>query len=646
MVIYSYEYGSFLMLFAGMLRSAAARVTCLCLLTWGFILAPSPAMANQKAANVLVIYSNGRLLLANVEGDRGLREGLKDSAGHAVNVFDEFLDIPRFSGPAYLSAVTAYLHQKYGSHPPDVIVAGGAEALVFALEQRAALFPDAPIVHMSVPKAVLGTLAKLPPDVVGTPIEFDFDRTIEQARRWHPRARRLVLVTGTAAQDRAWEARLRDASPRLGKDWETVEFLAGLPTSAVLRHLEKLPGESVVFTPGYWQDGEGWRFTPRESTQALVAASSAPVYAPFNTFVGIGIVGGYMLDFEGIGRQAGRTVNEVLHGTASASATATATMPNVLNVDWRQVRRWGIDERAVPGDATVHFREPGLWDAHRREVLIALAVMLVQAGLIAGLVIERRRRKLAVQAEQRQRFELVHASRVAVVGELTGAIAHEINQPLGAILSNAEAAEMMLASGADRPAELRQILTDIRRDDLRASEVIRRLRALLAKHQVEHQRFDLNEAVGDVESILRAEARRRGAVLEILLPVPAITMVGDRIQIQQVLINLVLNALEAVAALPEPRRRVSVTVEKAAGRVTLEVRDRGAGITADQMPRLFDSFFSTKSTGMGLGLSIVRTLVEAHGGRVMADNGVDGGAVFRVELPAAGANGKGMRETT
>ena len=143
----------------------------------------------------------------------------------------------------------------------------------------------------------------------------------------------------------------------------------------MLRHLEKLPGESVVFTPGYWQDGEGRRFTPRESTQALVEASSAPVYVPFNTFVGIGVVGGYMLDFEGIGRQAGRTVNEVLHGPPSA----TATMPNVLNVDWRQVRRWGIDERAIPGTAVVHFREPGLWDAHRSEVLLALAVVLVRA---------------------------------------------------------------------------------------------------------------------------------------------------------------------------------------------------------------------------------------------------------------------------
>jgi C4-dicarboxylate-specific signal transduction histidine kinase len=299
------------------------------------------------------------------------------------------------------------------------------------------------------------------------------------------------------------------------------------------------------------------------------------------------------------------------------------------------VQRWGIDERAIPDTAVVHFREPGLWDAHRSEVLLALAVVLVQAGLIAGLIFERRRRKLAVQAEQKQRAELLHASRVAMVGELTGAIAHEINQPLGAILSNAEAAEMMLASGAQRPDELRQILADIRRDDLRAGEVIRRLRGLLARHQVEHQCFDLDEAVADVEPILRAEARRRAATLEFQRVPAALLMQGDRVQVQQVLINLVLNALDAVAELPETQRSVIVTVFQDQAHVGLVVQDRGNGIAPEALPVLFDSFFSTKATGMGLGLSIVRTLVEAHGGGVTASNRVDGGALFRVEFPRA-----------
>ena len=645
MVIVSYESGSDLMRPAGRLRWATGRFVGLWLLAWAFALAPLPARADHTAVNVLVIYSNGRLLPANVEGDRGLREALKGAAGQTVNVYDEFLDIPRFGGAELRETMSTFLRAKYATRAPDVIVAAGPEALAFCLDNRPRLFPGVPIVHMAVSEAFLAGLGPLPADVAGIPIVYEFARTIEQALGWHPKARRLVLVTGTSPQDREWEAQLRREVPLI-KGAARPEFLAGLPTPALLQRLAELRDDSIVFAAGYFRDGDGRDFTPREAVLGMTAAAGAPVYAAFNTFLGTGVVGGYMLDYRAMGRQGALAVNDHLHGTRLAQAPGARAMPNALNVDWRQVQRWDIDERAIPDGTVVHFREPSLWDAHRREVLVALAVVLVQAGLIAGLIIERRRRKLAVRAEQKQRFELLHASRVAMVGELTGSIAHEINQPLGAILSNAEAAEMILASGTQRPDELRQILADIRRDDLRASEVIRRLRELLVKHRVEHQRFDLNEAVVDVASILRAEARRRGATLEILLPIPAVTMVGDRIQIQQVLINLVLNALEAVAELPEARRKVSVEVEKTAGRVTLEVRDRGAGITSGHMPRLFDSFFSTKSTGMGLGLSIVRTLVEAHGGRVVAYNGVDGGATFRVELPAAGANAKRTSEPT
>ncbi len=236
--------------------------------------------------------------------------------------------------------------------------------------------------------------------------------------------------------------------------------------------------------------------------------------------------------------------------------------------------------------------------------------------------------------------------RLAVAGELTGSIAHEINQPLGAILSNADAADLILESGlesglepgpagaGDRRPELRAILADIRRDDLRASEVIRRLRALLDRQQVEHQPFDLEGTLGEVADLLRVEVRRRRVTLDIRAVETAVTLVGDRVQIQQVLINLLLNAMDAVAELPEERRTVVVSCTAAPGCIAIAVRDRGPGIAPEHLPQLFDSFFTTKREGMGLGLSIARTLVEAYGGRIWAENAPDLGAIFRIELPA------------
>jgi signal transduction histidine kinase len=610
--------------------SAALRIFLLLVASW--FLLPSVVMAGETR-NVLVLYASSRLLPANVKLDHGLRQTIQTSADRPVALFDEFLDVPRFGGQAYARTVATYLRDKYAIRPPAVIVVGNQEALSFVLENRAGLFPEVPVVYMSAPKSFLRSIPALPADVFGVPIEYDISSTIDQALRWHPRARRLVFVTGTGAWDRGWEGWLRAEVPGF-KDRATAEFLAGMPTAALLKRLGELGGDTVVFTPGYFKDGEGRNFTPRESAEAMAAAATAPVYGPFDTFIGTGVVGGYMPNYDRMGRQAGKIVNALLDGATPASLHLPEAMPTTLNVDWRQVRRWGIDEKAIPNDAVVHFKERTFWEDHQNEVMIGVAVFLLQAGLIGGLLVERRRRRSAEHAEQNHRSDLAHASRLAVAGELTASIAHEINQPLGAILSNADAADLLLASGADRRDEVRQILADIRRDDLRASEVIRRLRALLSKHQGERQPFSLEQAVSDIEPLLHAGARRRQATLDLRPVPPAVTVVGDRIQIQQVLINLVLNALDAVADVPEERRTVVVAFETTPGGIAIAVRDRGHGVAPEHMPKLFESFFSTKRKGMGMGLSITRTLVAAHGGRIWAENNPEEGAVFHVELPA------------
>jgi signal transduction histidine kinase len=602
---------------------------------WLFFASAAPAQENRYA---LVLYSNHRLLPANFEFEAGLRETLDRS----TELNAEFLDYPRFDSESYLDAMTSLLHEKYALRPPSVLIVGAEGALEFVLRHRAELFPEVPVIHAAVPRSFLQSCPPLPPDVVGVPIEYDFPGTIELALRLQPRAQRLVVVTGVSAQDRAWEAELRDDLARF-QNRVSAEFLAGLPTNVVLQRLSALGSDAVVFTPGYFEDGVGHLFSPREAVALIAGASAAPVYGPFDTLIGTGIVGGAMPSFADMGRQAGLIVNDRLSGDGSAATHLPKPVPTVVNIDWRQIQRWDIDPGAIPEDAIVRFKPPTLLQQYAAETVVAIVVFLLQAGLIAGLLFERRRRRRVELAIHQQRCELAHASRLAVAGELTGAIAHEINQPLGAILSNADAADLLLASGADRRDELRAIVADIRQDNLRASQVIRRLRALLAKQPVDWQPFDLNEAVRELEPVLRAEARRRRAALDLRLAPTAPVLHGDRIQIQQVLINLVLNAMDAASSLPEARRTVAVSVERNADRLMLVVRDRGSGIAPEHLPRLFESFFTTKPRGMGLGLSITRTLVEAHGGRVWAESdggcGSDAGTVFRVEWPVASGAG-------
>jgi two-component system, LuxR family, sensor kinase FixL len=239
-------------------------------------------------------------------------------------------------------------------------------------------------------------------------------------------------------------------------------------------------------------------------------------------------------------------------------------------------------------------------------------------------------RKLVEEAHR----DLIHASRVAALGELTASIAHEVNQPLGAILSNAEAAELLLESESPPLDELRKILADIRNDDIRAGEIIHHIRLLMRKRAMKRGSLDINELSADVVRLMETEAQRRSVSLNTEFTAEPATILGDRVHLQQVLMNLILNGMEAMAEIPAAERRLYVrTAMNGQRRVEISVSDSGRGILPDKLPRLFDSFFTTKENGTGLGLAIARSIIDAHHGRIFAENNSDGGATFRFDFP-------------
>jgi C4-dicarboxylate-specific signal transduction histidine kinase len=263
------------------------------------------------------------------------------------------------------------------------------------------------------------------------------------------------------------------------------------------------------------------------------------------------------------------------------------------------------------------WRDRAIFDDHGR---------VVEYQAVGRDVTERKHAEDAMQG-------LAHAARLAVMGELTASLAHEINQPLSAILNNADAAELLLEHGPGRLDEVRRILADIRKDDLRASEVIRHARELLRNREPERRPIDLGELVAGVLKFLARDAERRRVALERELAPDLPLVYGDKVHLEQVLLNLVLNGMDAMADTPASRRRLAVRTARSGSAVEVAVTDNGHGIAATTLPRLFDSFYTTKKDGMGLGLPLARSIVEAHGGRIWAENRPEGGATFRFTLP-------------
>ena len=335
----------------------------------------------------------------------------------------------------------------------------------------------------------------------------------------------------------------------------------------------------------------------------------------------------------GLSRKAAEVAIRILNGEKAGDIKPSFVPLASPMFDWRQMQRWGISESSLPPDSTIAFREPTVWQRYSWQIASVVSVILLQAGLISALLREHRRRQFAeVQARQRM-AELAHVNRFSTAGELTASIAHEINQPLGSILMNTETAQAILQSPKPDIGEALEILDDILRDDRRATEVIRRMRSLLKKAPFELKSLDLNDLARETIEFLSSLAVGRKVELVSRMTPEALPIFGDRIQLQQVVLNLVVNGIEAMRDVPSENRTITIRTSLVESFAQLTVSDRGPGIPEDKLTEVFEPFFTSKAEGMGMGLSIARTIIEAHHGLISVNNRDHGGASFRIKLP-------------
>lgn len=732
-------------------------------MAFALLLAAIPQLltATGDATHVLILHSYGRDFAPWCDLTAAFRDELARDYRAPVEFHEVVVDTACTDGPSTEAVLARYLCAAHAGHPPDLAVAVGAPAARFWQERCAKTFPATVLLIGGIERRVLDLLPRTS-NAVTVAMDLDVCRSLEDVLRLLPETTHMAFVAGSSPVERFWADQCRAASAMLTNRVAFI-WLDALPMDDLVRRVAALPRHTALLCAMLMVDADG---VPRErlhSLERLRAVAQIPLFGLFEKQLGHGIVGGRLFSEATVGREMGHVAARVLQCQPAATIPSVVVAAGRPAYDWRELRRHAVDERRLPADSDVRFRDPTVWQRYHRYVLAAAVIILIQALTIVGLLAQRtRRRRMEVslrehrqfmelatsagglglwvldiatgilrpdarlralaglppdgpvrledlvarihpadrtrteavlrravsegrgfdiegrfllpdgterwilvkgmavtdghgrplraqgvvqdltsrheaeQAAQRHRNDLIHIGRVNVLGQLSSALAHELNQPLGAIMSNAEAAELFLTNNPPPLDELRAILADIRKDDRRAADVIRHMRDFLRRHEMEPVSLSPGDLVTESIALSHPDAIERQVVVEGQVPASIPKVRADRVHIQQVLLNLLLNGMDAMRDRPTESRRLTVRAECGNDHsVEFAVIDRGEGIPPERLGRVFEPFYTTKPSGLGIGLSISRTIIEAHHGRIWAEPTPGGGATFRFTLPLA-----------
>jgi len=590
--------------------------------------------ADGDHKRVMILHSVGREFRPWNVYAKDIRAELDRQTRWPIDVQEHSLVAARSGDPRAEELFVEYIKALYVGAPPDLIVSIGAPSAAFFQRRRKDLFPTTPIVFTVLEDRRVQYSNLTENDTVVS-ARNDFRFLFESYLGIAPDTKIIAIINGNSPNEQFWQGELRRELKPL-EDRIEIRWYDKLSYEDTLKQTASLPPHSAIFWYQMVVDAAGVAHEGDRALTRLYATADAPIFTHDDAFFGQEIIGGPMFSALDLSRKATAVAMRILGGEKAGDIKTAVNNFVAPKYDWRELQRWNISESRLPPDSTIYFREPTAWEQYSWQIASIVAVILIQAGLISVLLREHGRRQLAeVQARQRM-AELAHVNRFSTAGELTASIAHEINQPLGSIMTNAETANAILKSPTPDIAELKDIVNDILLDDRRAAEVIRRMRSLLKKAPFELKNIDLNDLVRETVEFLSSLAVGRKFELVSLTTQNALPILGDRIQLQQVILNLVVNGIDAMRDTPGENRIISVRTSRVENFAQLSVSDRGSGIPEDKLEKVFAPFFTSKAEGMGMGLSIAHTIIEAHHGLISAKNRDHGGATFRIKLPLVG----------
>jgi signal transduction histidine kinase len=581
----------------------------------------------------MLLHSFGRDFKPWSEYAKAIRGEMDRQSPWPLDITENSLVTARFSDENPEAPFVDYLRALFAKRPLDLIVSIGAPAANFVQRHRQQLFASTPMVLMAVDERRV-QYSNLTANDTAVAVRINYLSAFENILQVLPDTKDVIVVVGTSPIEKFWkEAIAEEVEPlanRIKLSW-TDE----LSFEALLKQASALPPHTAIFWELMIVDAAGVVHEGDVPLTRLHAVANAPIFSYDESFFGSAIVGGPLLLVADSSRQTAAVAIRILGGEKPSEIKTPPIQFASPVYDWREMQRWGISENRLPSGSEILFRPPTAWDQYRWQILFIAAVILTETLLILGLLYEhQRRRRAEVQSLQRM-TELAHLNRIATAGELSVSIAHEVKQPLAAIVAQSSAALRWLAHTTPDLNEARAALKKIIFAGDRASEIVDNLRAMFRKESGARRPLDINNLIANVVRLTSHEAQKHGIlVYATFFDRPKPQTLGDQAQLEQVFLNLVMNAIEAMKSSKSDRRILELKTSVNEGHeVLVTVADSGPGVDVENFEKIFDAFFTTKPDGMGMGLSICRSIIESHAGRLWASRG-DPGLIFFVSLPS------------
>jgi signal transduction histidine kinase len=625
-------------------QDLAARVSLACSVALvALLIFATLGAAAAQPRHVLMVHAFGHAYSPWSDMAASFRSELIKRSPEPIDLYEVSLDTARSRDARDERPFIEYMLAVLAGRRIDLIVPVGAPAAFFMQRHRDEISPATPMLIVGADtRRISGEMRR--ENDFAVLLDLDLPAYLKNILQLRPETTEIAVVVGNSPVERFWTAQLRhDFQPFAGR--VNLMWFNDLNFSEMLERAAALPPQSVIFWFLLSEDAAGVPYSQVSALEKMHEMASVPIFGMGDFELGRGIVGGPLMRTGALGQQAADAALRILSGGTVADGIDLPTVGfGAPMYDWRELQRWNISEGLLPSDSVVQFRQHGLWEQYRREMTAAFAIVFLQAGLIGGLLIERRRRRHAAELASKARIEagfyredLAHLARIHTVGQMSAAIAHEVNQPLVAIKNYAAAARgRLVRNGLFGAAKIQELLDKIEAQALRAGDVLQSLRAMVKKHEPEIAATEIGDLVTAALKLVEIENRNSSIRIEVAIAPDLPTVHVDGIQIQQVVLNLIHNAIEALEETGRVDGVIKVSVLETSKReVAVSVSDNGPGIRPEAARKVFDPFFTTKRAGLGVGLSICRAIIEAHGGRLSLVTNPGGGCVFDFTLPVA-----------